>query len=97
MTGVQTCALPISNAYPILKEFKLKATVFVITNAIDHEKNYLTSTEIKSMDLNNVRIESHTASHEHLDKISYIDNVKTMEISKSKLEKILNRRIDYIA
>ena len=86
-----------TNAYPILKELQLKATVFVITNTIDHEKNYLTSSEIKTMDLNNIRIESHTASHEHLDKISYIDNVKTMKTSKSKLEKILNRKIDYIA
>jgi len=86
-----------TNAYPILKEFKLKATVFVITNTIDHEKNYLTSTEIKSMDLNNIRIESHTASHEHLDQITYIDTIKTMKTSKSKLENLLNRRIDYIA
>jgi len=85
------------NAYPILKEFKLKATVFVITNTIDYEKDYLTSTEIKSMDLNNIRIESHTASHEHLDQIPYIDTVKTMTTSKYKLEKILNRKIDYIA
>lgn len=86
-----------TNAYPILKEFKLKATIFVITNTIDHEKNYLTSSEIKSMDLNNIRIESHTASHEHLDKISYLDNVKTMKTSKAKLEKILSRKIDYIS
>ena len=50
-----------TNAYPILKEFKLKATVFVITDTIDTAKNYLTSNEIKSMDANNIRIESHTA------------------------------------
>ena len=86
-----------TNAYPVLKEFKLKATVFVITNTIDHEKDYLTSSEIKLMDSNNIRIESHTSSHEHLDKISYIDNVNTMKTSKSKLEKILNRKVDYIA
>lgn len=86
-----------TNAYPILKEFKQKATVFVITNTIDREKNYLTSTEIKLMDSNNIRIESHTSSHEHLDKISYEDNVNTMKNSKGKLEEILNRRIDYIA
>jgi len=86
-----------TNAYPILKEFKQKATVFVITNTIDREKNYLTSTEIKLMDSNNIRIESHTSSHEHLDKISYEDNLNTMKNSKGKLEKILNRKIYYIA
>ncbi|WP_253205657.1 polysaccharide deacetylase family protein [Clostridium estertheticum] len=86
-----------TNAYPILKEFKLKATIFVITNTIDHEKDYLTSAEIKLMDSNNIRVESHTSSHEHLDQISYVDNVNTMKTSKIKLEKILNKKIDYIA
>lgn len=86
-----------TNAYPILKEFKLKATVFVITNTIDHEKDYLTSAEIKLMDSNNIRIESHTSSHEHLDTTSYIDSINTMKNSKNKLEEILNRKIDYIA
>ncbi|APC40442.1 polysaccharide deacetylase family protein [Clostridium estertheticum] len=86
-----------TNAYPILKKFKLKATIFVITNTIDHEKDYLTSAEIKLMDSNNIRIESHTSSHEHLDQISYVDNLNTMKTSKIKLEKILNKKIDYIA
>ena len=86
-----------TNAYPILKELELKATVFIITNTIDTVKNYLTSNEIKTMDSNNIRIESHTAAHEHLDKISYSDNLKTMITSKSKLEKILGRKINYLA
>ena len=86
-----------TTAYPILKEFGLKATVFVITNTIDTDKNYMTSNEIKSMDSNNIRIESHTTVHEQLDKISYSDNVKTMTASKAKLEKILGRNINYLA
>jgi len=86
-----------TNAYPILKELGLKATVFVITGAIDLEKNFLTSNEIKLMDANNIRIESHTVAHEHLTKISYSDNIKTMASSKAKLETILNRKINYIA
>ncbi len=86
-----------TNAYPILKEFNLKATVFVITNTIDQDKNYLTSNEIKLMDKNNIRIESHTASHDHLSQIPYIANVKSMTTAKSKLEKILDRKINYIA
>ncbi|MBZ9687147.1 polysaccharide deacetylase family protein [Clostridium estertheticum] len=86
-----------TNAYPILKELGLKATVFVITGAIDTEKDFLTSDEIKFLDSNNIRIESHTVAHEHLDKISYSDNIKTMTSSKAKLEKILNRKINYLA
>ena len=86
-----------TNAYPILKEFNLKATVFVITNTIDKNKNYLTSNEIKLMDKNNIQIESHTAAHDHLSTISYISDVKTMTVAKSKLEGILNRKINYIA
>ncbi|MBZ9623498.1 polysaccharide deacetylase family protein [Clostridium sp. FP2] len=86
-----------TNAYPILKELGLKATVFVIAGAIDTEKDFLTSNEIKSMDSNNMRIESHTTAHEHLTKISYSANIKTMKSSKDKLEKILGRKINYIA
>jgi len=86
-----------TNAYPILKEFKFKATIFVITNTIDKDINYLTSNEIKSMDSNNIQIESHTVAHEHLDEISYKDDLITMKASKEKLEKILNRKIYYIA
>ncbi|WP_291635567.1 polysaccharide deacetylase family protein [Clostridium sp.] len=86
-----------TNAYPILKEFKIKATMFVITNTIDKEENYLTSNQLRLMDLDNIRIESHTVAHEHLDKIPYEDNVKTMKASKIKLEKILNRKINYIS
>ncbi|MGV8980481.1 polysaccharide deacetylase family protein [Clostridium sp.] len=86
-----------TNAYPILKEFGLKATVFIITGTIDSDKNYLTSNEIKSMDSNNIRIESHTNAHEQLDKLSYKDNIKTMTTSKAKLEEILGRKINYLA
>lgn len=86
-----------TNAYPILKEFGLKATVFIITSTIDVEKDFLTSNEIKIMDSNNIRIESHTVAHEKLDKTSYKDSIKTLTTSKVKLEKILNRKINYIA
>ncbi|MGH4139238.1 polysaccharide deacetylase family protein [Clostridium sp.] len=86
-----------ADAYPILKEFGLKATAFVITNTIDVDKNYLTSNEIQSLDSNNIRIESHTVAHEQLDKLSYSDNVNTMTASKVKLEKILGRKINYLA
>lgn len=86
-----------TNAYPILNELGLKATVFIITGAINTDKNYLTSDEIKSMDSNNIRVESHTVAHEHLDKISYSDNIKTMKSSKAKLEEILGRKITYLA
>lgn len=86
-----------TNAYPILNEFGFKATIFVITNTIDKDINYLTSSEIKSMDATNMRIESHTVAHEHLDEISYKESIVTMEKSKEKLEKLLNRKINYIA
>ena len=86
-----------TTAYPILKEFGLKATIFVITNTIDTDKNYLTSNEIKTMDSNNIRFGSHTVAHEQLDKLSNGDNVKTMKESKAKLEKILGRNINYLA
>ena len=51
-------------AYPILKEFNLKATVFAISKTIDKRKNYMTSNQLKELQANGIDIESHTLDHE---------------------------------
>lgn len=85
------------NAYPVLKEFGLNATVFVITSSVDNEKDYLTSSQLKEMDKNGVDIESHTVNHDDLTKIPYDKQVETLKNSKDYLEKLLNKKIKYIA
>jgi peptidoglycan/xylan/chitin deacetylase (PgdA/CDA1 family) len=85
------------NAYPILKKFDFKATIFVITSTVDKDSHYLSSKEIKEMVDNGIDIESHTVNHDKLEGLSYDDQVKTLKASKQFLEKVMNKKVDYIA
>lgn len=86
-----------NTAYPILKKYGLKATVFVVTSTIDVNKNCLNSSQIKEMDKDLIHIESHTVTHRDLDKLTYSEQLKELKDSKGKLESILGRNVDYLA
>lgn len=83
-------------AYPILKEFNLKATVFAIPNTIDKNKNYMTLTQLKELQANGIDIESHTFDHEKLTTLSYEKQLTTFKNSKKTLENILDKKVNYI-
>ncbi|KOC55780.1 xylanase deacetylase [Clostridium botulinum] len=82
-------------AYPILKKYGFKATVFVITNCIDTGE-YLTSEQLKELDKNGFDVQSHTANHETLTEFSYDKQYDTVSKSKEKLEKLLNKQVKFI-
>lgn len=84
------------NAYPILKEYSFKASIFIITDSID-KKSYLTSSELKELDENGISIESHTVTHRKLQELSYDEQLKELENSKEILEKLLNKKVIYAA
>lgn len=84
------------NAYPILKEFGINATIFVVTDYLDSSA-YLSVDEIKEMQLNNIDIESHTTNHAKLDKLTEIDRVNTLKDSKTYINEVLNKDVKYIA
>jgi peptidoglycan/xylan/chitin deacetylase (PgdA/CDA1 family) len=86
-----------TNALPVLKEFNLKATVFMITSCIDTDNRYLTSAELQEMDKSGMEIESHTVSHPELNKLSYDVQLSELKDSKATLEKLLGREVPYIA
>lgn len=59
-----------TNLLPLLKKYKAKATVFVITGEIGKE-HYMTATQVKEMsDSGLVSIQSHTVSHPYLADVS---------------------------
>ncbi|MDP4177080.1 MAG: Ig-like domain-containing protein, partial [Bacillota bacterium] len=61
-----------TNAFPLIKEYGYKATVFVVTNWIDKEGlPYISSEHLKEMDTAGMDIESHTLNHDHLPTLSY--------------------------
>ncbi|PRR78607.1 Poly-beta-1,6-N-acetyl-D-glucosamine N-deacetylase precursor [Clostridium liquoris] len=84
-------------AYPILKEFNLKATIFVIADNIDKDNRSMNSGQLKELQSNGIDIQSHTLKHEELNKLSYELQLKTLKESKQVMENILDKKVNYIA
>ncbi|MBP1743938.1 MAG: putative xylanase/chitin deacetilase [Firmicutes bacterium] len=84
-------------AFPVLKKYGLKATVFMVTSTIDVNPNCLTSAQLKEMDKAGIQIESHTVTHRDLDSLSYSEQLAELKDSKAALEKLLGRSVDYVA
>ena len=84
-----------TNAFPILKKYNMKATIFVISNAIGHQK-YLKTWQIKEM-RNLIDFESHTVSHPYLDKLSAKEIENELMQSQEYLQKLLDTKIDVVA
>ena len=82
-------------AYPILKRYGFKATIFLIVNAIDKPR-FLQQSQIKEM-AGLVDFESHTLTHPHLAGLA--PDKLEMELSGSKktLESLLSKKVDVIA
>ncbi|MPM30047.1 hypothetical protein SDC9_76589 [bioreactor metagenome] len=83
-------------AYPVLKEFGFKATLFMITSMID-QKLYLNKDRIREMDANGFSIQSHTVNHLELNKMSYEEQLYELNQSKKTLEDLLGREVKYIS
>lgn len=85
-------------AFPTLKKYNLKATVFIITDKIG-KPGRLGWKELREMsDSGLISVECHTKSHPWLPQIS-VDEKKLYEeivLSKNILEKGLNKKVGYI-
>ena len=82
-----------NNAFPLLKKYNQKATIFVITDYINGE-NYLTEELIKEMaDSGLVKVESHSKTHQYLDQMTYDEQVVEAVESKKRLEDITGQRV----
>lgn len=84
------------NAFPILKDLDMVATIFCITSELDGSY-YLSEDAIKEMSNYGIDIESHTVNHPKLDKLTYEEQLKELKESKSTLESITGKGVDSIA
>ena len=84
-------------AYPIIKANGQKATVFAISSFINKRSDTMTSKELKIMDVNGFRVENHTYAHVSLATQSYANQLAAIKNSKTALEKMLGRKINYLA
>ena len=87
-----------ANAYPILKKYGFKATIFVVTSFLDkNKKGYMSWDQAREMDANGISIQSHTVDHKSMTDLT--DDQLRMELvdSKKKAEKELGHPVNYMA
>ena len=75
-----------TEAYPILKEYGMKATFFIITNNTDKDGYYMSTDMLKEMKEHGMEIENHTAYHLELGGASLADQKMTIEDGKEFLK-----------
>lgn len=90
-----------TNAFPLLKEFNMNATMFVIsgysiTNNAPHS-GFMTAKEIKEMSDYGIDIQSHTVSHFELATLPYEQQLKELTDSKITIEKLTGKPVNSIA
>lgn len=86
-----------TNAFPLLKKYGFKATIFVVTSFLDKKSQYLTWAQAREMEANGISIQSHTVTHRSMTDLS--DEELRIELveSKRKAEEELGHPVDYIA
>ncbi|RYD06382.1 hypothetical protein N752_04260 [Desulforamulus aquiferis] len=79
-------------AFPILKKYNLKGTVFIITDMVD-TPNHMTWRQLESIQSDGIEIASHTKTHPYLTSLTKENQEIEILNSKRKLEQILNNRV----
>ena len=85
------------NAYPVLKKYKLPATIFLISQFVDNSEEMLNSREIEIMKRDNIDFGSHTVTHKILTEIDLETASIEINDSKKELEYILKEKVDFFA
>jgi peptidoglycan/xylan/chitin deacetylase (PgdA/CDA1 family) len=84
------------NAFPILKDLNMKATIFCITCELNGSY-YLSKDVIVEMSNNGIDIQSHTVTHPKLDEMTYDKQLTELTESKKTLESITGKKVDSVA
>lgn len=87
------------NAYPILKKYNLKGTIFIITDYLNVYPNYLTWEIAQEMqDSGIIDIQCHTMTHVELSKLDSYEEVRHEALdSKKAIEAHLEKDVHSIA
>ena len=92
-----------TTAYPILKKYKLPATVFLVPDWItsgetrDAKRRHMTWDQIREMSLNKISIGAHTISHRSLPTLTPAQVRSELLESKTRLEQQLCQPIRFFA
>ena len=85
-----------SNALPVLIEYGLKATVFVVTGFVGKE-NYLDWDRLREMQSRGVSIQSHSHGHRPLSVLSDAEMRAELQDSKRSIEDRLGTPVDFLS
>ena len=87
------------NAFPILEKYRLKATIFLISDYMGMYPNYLTWDQAKQMQQSGlIQLESHTLNHADLTKLDSTEEIRhELYGSKQAIEFQLGNTVQYIA
>ena len=86
-----------NNAFPILKKYNMKATIFLISDYVSVYPNYVTWDKAIEMQENQIDFESHTLNHVELTKVSPEECLYQLTNSKRAIEWHLQKNVSFIA
>lgn len=86
-----------TNAFPILKYYGMRATIFVIPAFVSKYNNYLTWEELREMEAGGITIESHTMNHYKLEELPDDEIRSELLNSKLILEENLGHPVEFLA
>lgn len=84
------------HAMPILKEYNMKATLFMISGSVG-ENRFVGLEQLKEMQANGIDIQSHTVNHKDLRHMSLQQARDELVSSKAVLEDSMKHPVRYIA
>ncbi|MBQ2009878.1 MAG: polysaccharide deacetylase family protein [Selenomonadaceae bacterium] len=86
-----------TNAYPIMKKYGFKGTIFVVTGFLGVYDNYMTWEQAKELSDNGFSIESHTYSHKSMTEASDEEISKELTKSRDTIRNKLGIEADFMA
>jgi peptidoglycan/xylan/chitin deacetylase (PgdA/CDA1 family) len=85
-----------TEAFPILREEGMVASLFVITGSVGTE-GYVNWAQLAEMEAGGISIQSHTVSHAPLVSLDPDRMVSELETSKGSIEDRLGKRVDFMS
>ena len=85
-----------TNAWPILKKYGMKATLFMIADSIGAPR-FVNAEQLREMNAGGFDVQSHTYSHKDMRKLTYAQVQTELTKSKTILSTLLHKPINYIA
>lgn len=86
-----------TNAYPIMKKYGFKGTIFVVTGFLGVYDNYLTWEQAGELAANGFSVESHTYSHKSMTEANDEDISKELTKSRNTIKERLGLEADFVA